>query len=250
MRSPRYWAKDIVYGLMGVASFFSETPSAILMYHEVGGPGGPSLDLFDRQIGWLAERFRSLRLSDLPQRLPPAEPTVVVTFDDGYAATLERAMPVLARHGVRATFFIPSGLLGSGLVTTIGERGIVDEDGVRALVAQGHEVGGHTLTHPLLTQLEEPAISDQIIGDRDRLGELLGFAPVSFAYPKGAHDERVRQAVRDAGYRFAVTVREGLLERDLDPWTLPRVQVNGTMGMVQFRSKLSMALRRYEQLRG
>jgi peptidoglycan/xylan/chitin deacetylase (PgdA/CDA1 family) len=250
MRSPRYWAKDVVYGLIGVASFFSATPSAILMYHDVDGPFGPSLDMFDRQIGWLTERFRWVRLCDLPLRLPPAEPTVVVTVDDGYRATVERAVPVLARHGVRATFFIPSGLLGSGFVTTVGEHEIVDADGVRALVAQGHEVGGHTLTHRLLTQLEVPAISREVIGDRDRLGELLGFAPVSFAYPKGAHDERVRQAVRDAGYRCAVTVREGLLERDLDPWSLPRVQVNGTMGMVQFRSKLSVALRRYERLRG
>jgi peptidoglycan/xylan/chitin deacetylase (PgdA/CDA1 family) len=250
MRSPRYWAKDVVYGVLGVASLFSATPSAILMYHDVDGPYGPSLDMFDRQLAWLTERFRSVRLCDLPQPLPPAEPTVVITVDDGYRATVERAMPVLARHGVRATFFIPSGLLGSALVTTIGERGIVDEDGVRTLVAQGHEVGGHTLTHPLLTELEASDISNEVIGDRDRLGELLGVAPVSFAYPKGAYDEGVRQAVRDAGYRFAVTVREGLLEKDLDSWTLPRVQVNGTMGMVQFRSKLSMALHRYERLRG
>jgi peptidoglycan/xylan/chitin deacetylase (PgdA/CDA1 family) len=250
MRSPRYWAKDVVYGLMGVVSLFSETPSAILMYHDVDGPWGPSLDMFDRQMGWLTERFRSVRLCDLPQRLPPAEPTVVITFDDGYRATVERTLPVLARHGVRATFFIPSGLLGSGFVTTIGEHEIVDEDGVRTLVAEGHEIGGHTLTHPLLTQLDLNAISNEVTGDRNRLGDLLGFAPVSFAYPKGAHDEIVRRVVRDAGYRCAVTVREGLLEKDLDPWTLPRVQVNGTMGMVQFRSKLSVALRRYERLRG
>jgi peptidoglycan/xylan/chitin deacetylase (PgdA/CDA1 family) len=250
MRSARYWAKDIVYGVMGVASLFSPTPSAILMYHDVDGPWGPSLEMFGRQMGWLTQRFRSARLCDLPQQLPPTEPTVVVTFDDGYRATVERVMPVLAQHRVRATFFIPSGLLGAGFVGALGEHGIVHEDGLRAIAAEGHEVGGHTLTHQPLTGLEAPVISREVIGDRDRLGELLGVAPLSFAYPKGAHDERVREAVRDAGYRFAVTVREGLLEENLDPWALPRVQVNGTMGMVQFRSKLSVALRGYERLRG
>jgi peptidoglycan/xylan/chitin deacetylase (PgdA/CDA1 family) len=58
----------------------------------------------------LDEAIESLRRSTLPQG------AVCVTFDDGYRDNHEVALPVLLRHGVRATFFVATSYLGGGIM--------------------------------------------------------------------------------------------------------------------------------------
>lgn len=58
----------------------------------------------------LDEAVRRLRDGKLPER------AAAITFDDGYADNHDVAMPILARHGLPATFFIATGYLGSGVM--------------------------------------------------------------------------------------------------------------------------------------
>jgi len=95
----------------------------VLTYHRVlrleSDPQLLTIDpkLFDEQMTVLAERFRPIRASDLASslasrsRLP--QRSVVVTFDDGYHDLLTVIKPILERHGVPATAFISTGLIGS-----------------------------------------------------------------------------------------------------------------------------------------
>lgn len=75
--------------------------------------------IFDRQIGFLSECYRVMRLDEavdalLRGKLPPR--AAAITFDDGYADNAEVALPILRRHGVSATFFIASGYLDGGMM--------------------------------------------------------------------------------------------------------------------------------------
>ena len=94
----------------------------VLLYHRIAGPrrDPQMLDVrarnFDEQLGILArsttplplDEFESLRRSgSLPAR------AVAVTFDDGYADNLHAAAPGLVRHGIPATVFITTGMIGS-----------------------------------------------------------------------------------------------------------------------------------------
>lgn len=94
----------------------------VLLYHRVAGPRLDPLLLdvspanFDAQLAVLCsaatvlplEEFESLRRAG---RLP--EHAVAVTFDDGYADNLHAAAPLLAQHGVPATVFVTSGMIGA-----------------------------------------------------------------------------------------------------------------------------------------
>jgi peptidoglycan/xylan/chitin deacetylase (PgdA/CDA1 family) len=243
-------AKDALYIAARLAGPRVHSVRAILMYHDVGGAGGPDVRLFEQQMEVITARSRVVPLSALPEALSGGGSVTVVTIDDGYATAVQAVLPVLARCSVQATFFLPSGLLGQTFQTSGGPRRLIDLEGVRSLLAAGHEIGGHTLSHPKLTTVPSSEARGEIERDRDALSTLAGESVSSFAYPKGDHDDAVRTMVRDAGYRLAVTVREDLLHGPLDPWTLPRVAVNGTMGMSQFAAKLSGGLHVYERLRG
>ena len=96
---------------------------SILIFHRVlPRPDGilsdvPDADRFDQLMRLVASSFHVLTLGaavTLLQRgtLPPR--ALVITFDDGYADNAEIALPILVRHGLRATFFVSSGFLDGG----------------------------------------------------------------------------------------------------------------------------------------
>jgi colanic acid/amylovoran biosynthesis glycosyltransferase len=94
---------------------------AVLAYHRIGGHGPPgmvsaSLRAFERQMRWLARTGRATSLADVlaARREEAAVPpkAVLVTFDDAYADFAERAWPVLRRHGIPVTLFVPTAFPG------------------------------------------------------------------------------------------------------------------------------------------
>lgn len=119
------------------------------------------------------------------------------------------------------------------LVAGIGELadGLPDDlmmtsDQVRALAAAGMEVGGHTVSHPILTRLSDDVAREEMARGKDELEELLGQAVTLFAYPNGKAgqdygDSHVAMA-RELGFRAAVTTDPGVTGRRTDRWRLPR----------------------------
>src|SRR5581483_11142408 len=90
---------------------------AVLAYHRIGGHGPPGMvsatpRAFARQMRWLAGTGRAASLDDVlsARTLPPSP--VLVTFDDAYADFAERAWPVLRRHGIPVTLFVPTAFPG------------------------------------------------------------------------------------------------------------------------------------------
>ena len=107
-----------------------------------------------------------------------------VTFDDARPSQLDRGIPVLDAHGVRATFYT--------LPRPLAKR----VDDWKRVVSTGHEIGNHTLTHPCsgnkessrdnpLEDLTLDFVANDIARASDEIDSLLGFRPRTFAYPCG-----------------------------------------------------------------
>ena len=124
---------------------------------------------------------------------------VSLTFDDGDADNYA-VRPVLAQYGLRATFFIPSGLIGT--------EGYMTKQQLRGLYEDGNEIGGHTLSHQKLTGIHGEELRRQICQDRSNL-QALGFDVISFAYPFGGYEADTKQVVQECGYRSARIILGG-----------------------------------------
>jgi peptidoglycan/xylan/chitin deacetylase (PgdA/CDA1 family) len=97
---------------------------------------------------------------------------------------------------------------------------------VRALAQAGHDVGSHTMTHPILLKLDAESARQEIDGSRDWVADVTGRAPVSFAYPNGRpgidFGPEHADMVRAAGFTCAVATTWGCATRSSDSFALER----------------------------
>ena len=78
---------------------------------------------------------------------------------------------------------------------------------LREIANSGIEIGGHTQTHPVLSQLPSSQLESEIAGCKAVIEQHLDRQITTFCYPNGQpHDinAEVREAVRSAGFRGAV----------------------------------------------
>lgn len=196
----------------------------ILGYHAVSPSWRTTLAVSEEQlhaqISYLAQRgYVGLTLSEserlrrkgtLPHR------SLVLTFDDGYASTL-RALPILDDFQFPGTVFVVTDFVDSGeplswygitewlQPETIEELRPLRWDDAAMLIERGWEVGSHTMSHPLLTRLDDQELSEELVQSRRTIEARLGSC-TSLAYPYGVADERVASAAAEAGYEVACTL--------------------------------------------
>jgi len=121
-----------------------------------------------------------------------AEPLVALTYDDGPSEWTVPILEHLAEHDGRATFFV----LGSAIDGE--ERRAI----LRRTVAEGHEIGNHTFTHPGdLATLDEAVIRDEIDRAQSSIREAAGVEPVHWRTP----------FLRTSGHLLSVVSSLGLM---------------------------------------
>jgi peptidoglycan/xylan/chitin deacetylase (PgdA/CDA1 family) len=172
--------------------------------------------------------YRGLTLAEVRAHLAGALPLgrarrgILITVDDGAASAAKLVGPRLARSGHAASFFVVSGW---------GPPDHVAPADARALVAAGHDVGSHSMTHAGLAVRprapgERERIAAELAGSMTRVAGWAGRPVVALAYPKGEYDRTTRELARQAGYALAFTTDLGYLEPGADPMELPRFQLN------------------------
>lgn len=110
-------------------------------------------------------------------------PSVLLTFDDGYADLLDAAIPALAERGLRAVFFVCTELLGR---TSADPRAShLSWSDCADLLAAGHTIGSHGCTHRRLTGLAADEANAEVTDSLAALRRQLDIARAVYAYPYG-----------------------------------------------------------------
>lgn len=222
--------------------------AVILMYHSISDWEhftSVSPARFKEQMEYLAEhRYPVIALSELVRRLKAREPlrgAVVITFDDGYRDNLTAAYPILKKYAFPATVFIETGLIGE----SYDDVPHLTREEMRSM-ADLVEFGAHTDSHPKLRSLSKPEQREEIVASREAVERIMGKPCPLFAYPFGNYGPDTLKIMHEAEFEGAVTVREGTVGAGDNLFELPRVSIDSSTTMVQFKGKLSTAIDRYE----
>jgi peptidoglycan/xylan/chitin deacetylase (PgdA/CDA1 family) len=196
-----------------------------------------------RQVRWLlTRRYRAVRAADV---VPGRGRLLHVTFDDAFRS-LVATLPLLEQLGVPVTVFVCTALADGGRPfapskrygsPTYADLETLDWDALRSLADRGVEIGSHTVSHPHLTRIGDSELERELRDSRECIETELQRPCRFLAYPDGDNDQRVRAAVRDAGYdaAFALPGRS----RPYDPLAIPRVGVWRKDHMTRFTLKTS-----------
>lgn len=103
--------------------------------------------------------------------------------------------------------------------------GMMSWDQLRTLVREGHEVGSHSMSHQILTQLDRETLRYEVTESREVLENRLQAPIPSFCYPNGDCDGSTLAAVTAAGYAQAVTTKWGPNADPHHPLTLTRCDI-------------------------
>jgi peptidoglycan/xylan/chitin deacetylase (PgdA/CDA1 family) len=230
----------------------------ILVYHD------PSPALFRRHVPELAKRYSIIMLGELVdalyagtfEELPPR--ALVITFDDGHRRNHDLA-EILRQHDVRASLFICAEIVDTKrgfwfkhaadlerlkrssdaerleLLDAWGfkeEEDLADREALSAEELRDldgvFELQSHTLTHPILSRCSDEKAWDEISKSAPILKARFGIDADGFAYPNGDFTKREVAYVKQAGYRYAVSMGYGFVSADTDLYRLPRIPIHDT----------------------
>jgi peptidoglycan/xylan/chitin deacetylase (PgdA/CDA1 family) len=139
-------------------------------------------------------------------RIAPAKGVFSLSFDDIPATAWTEAGPILAEHGVKATYYICGGLAGGRNM----DRDQFQVRHLQELHAAGHEVGCHTWGHTSVLRMDADALKMSLDANAAWVGERLdGYRMTTFAYPFGDATLAAKRHVRGR-FDLGRGVRDGI----------------------------------------
>jgi peptidoglycan-N-acetylglucosamine deacetylase len=109
-------------------------------------------------------------------------PYIAMTFDDGPSPeTTPRLLDILKQRNIKATFFM------------IGQNAERNPAIVKRILAEGHEIGNHSWTHPQLSKLADDRVTEEINKTQNAIKDASGYTPVLMRPPYGAITARQKE---------------------------------------------------------
>ncbi|MCX7662117.1 MAG: polysaccharide deacetylase family protein, partial [Candidatus Omnitrophica bacterium] len=210
-----------------VERFYPYIP--VLMYHSVSYSHDKenrltvNIDTFRRQMDFLRKNnYKIVRLEEIPfliKEKNKTSKTIAVSFDDGYKDNYLLAYPVLEKYKIPATIFL--------VVNDIATQDRLDWSQIKEMQSCGLiSFGSHTLTHRDLTKLDYLDLKKEVFDSKRILEENLNSPIEILAYPAGFFNEKVKNTVKEAGYKLAVVASKGRGARSDDLFAYKRIRIS------------------------
>ena len=229
---------------------YRKSSAPILLYHAVGEPveieWPPSLimpaSLFEAHLQYLIqEGYKVVSVEELVSLLQNGgnlDKVVAVSFDDGYRNNHTAAFPLLKKYNAKASFYV--------VHRDIGKTIYMDNDRLLDLLANGMEIGSHTINHAPLA-LIDPKYLPWEVGSAKKFIEknLDGYILKGIAYPNGGYNEKVIEAVKEYNFSYGLTGKVGANTHQSfqkAPYELQRISiVDDGNGLEGFKRRLERA---------
>lgn len=205
----------------------------ILVYHHVRKQEGwakttwswkmtVSPDVFEKQMAWLKEKgYTSITLDmlmEIRQGIIASPPKpVVITFDDNNLNAYDVGVPIMEKYGMTATFY--------QITNHLSNTNTIDTERTKDLVARGFDIQSHTVSHATLTTVSPERLRNELVDSKRILEEITGKPVHHVAYPGTAHNQKVRDAAKAAGYVTGTLMDPRVSTENDDPFKLPRIMM-------------------------
>lgn len=211
----------------------------ILCYHSIEKKGNfeltVSLEKFKKQLFYLKKHYQIVDLGKLIELLSLKQYSplaVALTFDDGYQNNYTKLLPLLEYFNFRATIFLCPDFIGRGVIPASISGGkdlpALSWEEIKKMTKKKITFGSHTLSHINLGK--EPI--EKVKRELKESKEIIEFyiaKPISFfAYPFGKKEdfnEFSKQAIKNAGFKTALTIEEGTISLKDDLFELKRLVI-------------------------
>jgi peptidoglycan/xylan/chitin deacetylase (PgdA/CDA1 family) len=307
------WLKDIITYLFWTLNItkpsrYSHNKLIVVTFHRVLKDSQrkeyplPGLVVTQEEFDWiLSELSQYFSCGTLEQAIkdhksmPAHKPPLAITFDDGQLDNYELALPILEKHHIKATFYIPTDYIDTSknlwhdvvgfsvknfnqdqstfieigqlmkeylgddfdftdIKSTINSckgltsiklseltqslsaidqppipnwAGMMNWEQIKILSDKGHEIGSHTRTHPILTEIDnEGDLLNEINESKTIIEEQISKEVHSFCYPNGDQDKYIHDIVCKSGYKNAVITDIGINETLDNPMSIKRVDID------------------------
>jgi len=218
----------------------------VLMYHDVTKS---NLGIFIRQMEILPHLGIPVSVNSL-DKLQKSKHHVAVTFDDGFADTIEQVLPVLTNKNIPTTYFIPTAHLGKDAAwITAKERRklmgpILSAENLKLLSKnKGVTIGSHGINHRRLTEINDDDSRKELAESKKQLENITGTKIKTHSFPYGVYDARHVDIARKAGYNYLFTVEPTIVVGNQKSLVIGRVQVEPTDWLIEFKLKVLGAYR-------
>ncbi|MBU0548540.1 MAG: polysaccharide deacetylase family protein [Candidatus Omnitrophica bacterium] len=210
--------------------FFPRYTVPILVYHSIDyKEESPFVvpENFIKQLEYIKRKgYEVITLDELVESIKSKKQLkrnkVVITFDDGYKNNFKYAYPILKRFGFPATVFLISDYMGN-------DKRFLSWEQVRIMFKDNISFGAHTKTHFYLGVVEDEKVAlEEIVGSKKKIEQEIGMAVDYFCYPGGGFNERVKEIVKQAGYKGACATNRGFAGFNRDVYELKRIKVNNS----------------------
>ena len=216
---------------------------AVLIYHRIADNDGKPEKLkltpakFKRQMDYLYRHgYQTISPGDLFAFIKGEKGllkrAIMLCFDDGYKDIYLNAYPILHRYGFTATTFPVSQFVGGTKEWDETEASkpwekLLSWEEIEEMSQYGITFGSHSHTHAWLTLLSDEELHRELRQSKAILESRLNRPVDFFCYPYGKLDERVKEAVKKAGYLAAFSGQPGKNRGGEDLFELRRVLIRG-----------------------
>ena len=240
-----------IYGLLRIKRS-SRIPIPILCYHSVQHSDNYEGDAltpieFEKHLKYFAENHTVISLREAVISIKNGGTTVpnpvVITFDDGYEDNYNIVLPLLKKYKSHATVFVVSSFI-EGNIKLINDPcfGALSWNQVREMDHSDFvDIGAHTDTHRILSQIGEQDIEQEIVLSKQKLENKLGRPVDLFAYPNGRKtdiSEIAKATVKRVGFDSACATSWRSTHVAAEIFTLNRIMVSGDDTIGTLKSKV------------
>ena len=211
-----------------------------------------SIKAFAEQMEYLYNNgYTCITLEDAEtafKRNEIGDKTFCITFDNGFYSQYKYALPILNKYNWKATFFIPTLVIGEKKRKKLTNKfdldllpsdKIMDWKHLEQLIEQDHFVQSHGCFHHRDNLKSIDMIEVEVIESKHVLENSLGYEIEYFAYPFGAYNTAMIQTLKRVNYQMAFTNYPGILTTATDLFRTPRIALTDEDTLETFKSKLS-----------